>query len=141
MLKAQIDQDEAAAAEKVVAKMNGISESHTANLNSLQVDTTNCFQELNATMKQFIKEAVDEYAAQKLPAQITYLVKKEFAVFTVEKFKFNMNAHFDDLVDARDIAKGTDLVSLEIAVEESDGHHSDLCKNLALSADATSDAC
>lgn len=57
-----------------------------------------------------------------------------------------MNAHFDDLVEAWDIAKGTNLSSLEIAIEEKYGHHNDLCKSLAISTDATtpqrtSDAC
>lgn len=115
--------------------MNGIRESLTANLNTFQVDTTNCFKEMNATMKQFVKQAVEEYAVQKLTTSVTEIVKKEIAVFTVDKFKHNMNARLDDLLQDKDIAKGTDLVSLEVAVEETDARHNDLCKTLAISAD------
>lgn len=43
----------------------------------------------------------------------------------------------DDLVKERDIAKATDLDALEIALEDTDGRHGDLCKHLVQSADAT----
>lgn len=61
-IKAQIDIDEATTIEEVIAK------TLTQSLNTLQVDTTNCLKELKATMKQFVQEAVTEYAAQNMSA-------------------------------------------------------------------------
>lgn len=66
--KAQVDVDEVATAEKLMTKMNDISNNLTTSLSELQVNTTKCFQELNSSMKQFMREAIDEYAAIKLNA-------------------------------------------------------------------------
>lgn len=60
-------------------------------------------------------------------------MKSKLAVFTVEKLKFDMGTHLDNPLANRDIAKASDLASLEINVEETDTRHSDLCKSITLS--------
>lgn len=74
----------------MLAKIDGIDKTLTSSLNTLQVETTNCFTELNASMQRFVKEAVEEFANQKMSAPVKEIVKKEIAVFTVQKSKHNM---------------------------------------------------
>lgn len=87
-------------------------------------------------MKQAVKEAVDEYAIQKLSAQIKEIVKNEIVVFTVDKLKFHMGTRIDNLLAERDIAKASELSTLEISVKEVDAHHKELSNSITISANA-----
>lgn len=61
VLKAQIDADENVIAEKVVKRMNEIRSSISNSLTTLQKENNNWFINLESSMKQAVKEAVDEY--------------------------------------------------------------------------------
>lgn len=66
---------------------------------------------------------MDKYAEKKLGAPVKEIVKNELAVFTVDKFRQQMNAHLDDLLKDTDIAKAIDLTTMDLATEEVDERH------------------
>lgn len=121
-----------------MTKMNDISNNLTTSLSELEVNTTKCFQELNSLMKQFVRETIDEYAAIKLNAHITKVVKKKVYMFLIEHFKFYMHAHLDELLENRDIAKATDLTTVEYNLEDTDKRHAALCRRISASAEPAS---
>lgn len=83
--KAKIDEEEARATQKVLEKIDGIDNTLTKSLNSLKKEMGKCIKDVHASMKQLVKEVVEDFADNRLGALVKEIAKGKIGVFANEQ--------------------------------------------------------